>query len=53
MQQQNIRYLPVIDGSKPVAVVSVRDLLNEAVAHHARIISEIERARLEIFTSMA
>jgi CBS domain-containing protein len=53
MQQYNIRYLPVMDGGKPVAVVSVRDLLNEAVAHHARIISEIERARLEIFTSMA
>ena len=36
-----------------IAVVSIRDLLAEAVAHHARIIAELERERLTIFTSMA
>jgi hypothetical protein len=43
----------VIDREKPVAVVSIRDLLGEAVAHHARIIAELERERLTIFTSTA
>jgi len=53
MHQHGIRHLPVIDGEKPVAVVSIRDLLGEAVAHHARIIAELERERLTIFTSTA
>lgn len=53
MHQHRIRHLPVIDGGKPVAVVSIRDLLSEAVAHHARIIAELERERLTIFTSTA
>ena len=53
MHRHGIRHLPVLDGGKPVAVVSIRDLLSEAVAHHAKIIDELERERLEIFTSMA
>lgn len=53
MHQHGIRHLPVVDNGKAVAVVSIRDLLGEAVAHHARIISELERERLTIFTSTA
>jgi len=53
MHQHGIRHLPVIDKAKPIAVVSIRDLLGEAVAHHARIIAELERERLTIFTSTA
>ena len=53
MHQHGIRHLPVIDREKPVAVVSIRDLLGEAVAHHARIIAELERERLTIFISTA
>jgi CBS domain-containing protein len=53
MHQHRIRHLPVVDHGKVVAVVSIRDLLGEAVAHHARIISELERERLTIFTSTA
>ena len=53
MHQHGIRHLPVIDNGKVVAVVSIRDLLSEAVAHHAKIIAELERERLTIFTSMA
>jgi CBS domain-containing protein len=53
MHQHRIRHLPVVDGGKVVAVVSIRDLLGEAVAHHAKIISELERERLTIFTSTA
>ena len=53
MHQHGIRHLPVIERGKPVAVVSIRDLLSEAVAHHAKIIAELERERLESFTSTA
>lgn len=51
MHQHGIRHLPVMDDRKVVAVVSIRDLLREAVAHHAKIIAELERERLTIFTS--
>ena len=53
MHQHGIRHLPVVDSGKAVAVVSIRDLLGEAVAHHAKIIAELERERLTIFTSTA
>src|SRR6185436_15294062 len=53
MHQHTIRHLPVIDNGRPVTVVSIRDLLSEAVAHHAKIIAELERERLTIFTSTA
>ena len=53
MHQHGIRHLPVVGRNKPIAVVSIRDLLSEAVAHHAKIISELERERLESFTSTA
>jgi CBS domain-containing protein len=53
MHQHSVRHLPVIDGSRVVAVVSVRDLLREAVTHNAKIIAEVELERLTMFTSMA
>jgi CBS domain-containing protein len=53
MHQHGIRHLPVLDRGKVVAVVSIRDLISEAVAHHAKIIAELERERLTIFTSTA
>jgi len=53
MHQHGIRHLPVMDNGKPVTVVSIRDLLSEAVAHHARIITELERERMQAFTSTA
>jgi CBS domain-containing protein len=52
MHQHSIRHLPVVDGGKVIAVVSIRDLLREAVAHNAKIIADLERERLSIFTSM-
>ena len=36
MHQHRIRHLPVVDGGNVIAVVSIRDLLSEAVAHNAR-----------------
>ena len=53
MTVKRIRHLPVVDGDKVTAVVSIRDLLGEAVAHHAKIIAELERERLTMFTSTA
>ena len=53
MHQHNIRHLPVVDAGKVITVISIRDLLSEAVAHHAKIIAELERERMTIFTSTA
>jgi CBS domain-containing protein len=53
MHHHGIRHLPVLDGGKPFAVVSIRDLAAEAVTHHAKIIADLERERLTIFTSIA
>ena len=53
MHQHGIRHLPVIGSGAVIAVVSIRDLLREAVAHNAKVIAELEQERLSIFTSMA
>jgi CBS domain-containing protein len=53
MHQHAIRHLPVVENGVPVGVISIRDLLAEAVAHHARVIGELERERMTMFTSMA
>ena len=51
MHQHRIRHLVATDKGAPVAVVSIRDLLSESVNHHAKIIAELERERLTMFTS--
>jgi signal-transduction protein with cAMP-binding, CBS, and nucleotidyltransferase domain len=51
MHKHSIRHLPVVDNGKVIAVVSIRDLLSEAVAHNAKIIEKLELERLTIFTS--
>jgi CBS domain-containing protein len=53
MHQHSVRHLPVVDGGKVIAVVSIRDLLREAVTHNAKVIAKIELERLTMFTSMA
>jgi CBS domain-containing protein len=53
MHQHGIRHLPIVENGRPVTVISIRDLLSEAVSHHAKIIGELERERLTIFTSTA
>jgi CBS domain-containing protein len=52
MHQLGIRHLPVVDRGNVIAVLSIRDLLREAVAHNAKIIAELELERLGMFTSM-
>jgi CBS domain-containing protein len=53
MHSHHIRHLPVIENSVAIGVISIRDLLSEAVAHHARVIGELERERLTMTTSTA
>jgi CBS domain-containing protein len=51
MHDNSIRHLPIIDRDRVVAVISIRDLLSEAVSHHAKIIAALELERMTIFTS--
>jgi CBS domain-containing protein len=53
MHRHGIRHLPVVEQDQVITVVSIRDLLGEAVTHHAKVIEELERERLTIFTSTA
>jgi CBS domain-containing protein len=51
MHAHGIRHLPVLTQGRLVGVVSIRDLLREAVEHHTRIIGELERELMTMFTS--
>jgi signal-transduction protein with cAMP-binding, CBS, and nucleotidyltransferase domain len=53
MHEHGIRHLPVVDNNKAIGVISIRDLLREAVEHHAKVIRELERERLTMLTSTA
>jgi CBS domain-containing protein len=53
MHEHHIRHLPVIENGAAIGVISIRDLLSEAVAHHAKVIGELERERLTMLTSTA
>jgi signal-transduction protein with cAMP-binding, CBS, and nucleotidyltransferase domain len=53
MHEHGIRHLPITENGLAIGVISVRDLLGEAVAHHAKVIGELERERMTMLTSMA
>ena len=53
MHRHRIRHLPVVENDTPITIISIRDLLAEAVDHHARVIGELERERLTMFVSTA
>lgn len=53
MHLHGVRHLPVVENGAPITVISIRDLLAEAVEHHAKVISELERERLNMFVSTA
>jgi CBS domain-containing protein len=53
MHENRIRHLPVIERGTVIGVISIRDLLSEAVAHHTKVIAELERERLTMLTSTA
>ena len=51
MHTHGIRHLPVVEKDAVIGVISIRDLLSEAVAHHTKVISELERERMTMLTS--
>ena len=51
MNQHHIRHLPVLDGDRLVRVISIMDVLREAVAHHEKVVGELERERMNVFSS--
>jgi CBS domain-containing protein len=53
MHDHHIRHLPITENGVAIGVISVRDLLSEAVTHHANVIGELERERLTMLTSTA
>ena len=53
MHEHGIRHLPITENGVAIGVISVRDLLGEAVAHHAKVIGELERERMTMLISMA
>jgi signal-transduction protein with cAMP-binding, CBS, and nucleotidyltransferase domain len=53
MDTHHIRHLPLVENDTAIGVISVRDLLREAVAHHAKVIDELERERMTMLTSTA
>jgi signal-transduction protein with cAMP-binding, CBS, and nucleotidyltransferase domain len=53
MHEHRIRHLPIEENGLVIGIVSIRDLLGEAVAHHSKIIGELERERLTMTTSTA
>ena len=53
MHTHAIRHLPVVENNTAIGVISIRDLLAEVVAHHEKVISELERERMTTFTSTA
>ena len=53
MHDRSFRHLPVIDGDRLVGVLSLRDILKEIVAHHERLIRNLELERLTMLSSGA
>ena len=51
MDEHGARHLPVVEAARVVAVLSVRDLLREAVAYQRHLLAEMERERLTAYQS--
>lgn len=41
MRQKNIRHLPVVDGSKVLGMISMRDIMNDIITDHEQTISQL------------
>jgi len=50
MHAGGFRHLPVVADGKTIGVLSVRDLLREIVAHHERLIRDMELAKLTMMS---
>jgi CBS domain-containing protein len=52
MDRHGTRHLPVVEAGKVLAVISIRDLLHEAVSHHQVVLDEMDLERLSGSQSM-
>jgi CBS domain-containing protein len=50
MSANNFRHLPVVAEGKVLGVLSIRDLLKETVAHHERLIRDMELERMTMLS---
>jgi CBS domain-containing protein len=50
MNAGGFRHLPVVATGKTLGVLSIRDLLKEIVAHHERLIRDMELAKLTMLS---
>lgn len=41
MSQKKIRHLPVVDGSKVIGMISIRDIMDDIIADHEQTISQL------------
>jgi len=53
MHEHGFRHLPITENGVAIGVISIRDLMGEAVAHHAKVIGELERERMTMLVSTA
>ncbi|TAG84770.1 MAG: CBS domain-containing protein, partial [Burkholderiales bacterium] len=42
MSQKKIRHLPVVDGNTVIAMISIRDIMDDIIAQHEYTISQLE-----------
>jgi CBS domain-containing protein len=42
MSQKRIRHLPVIDGTKVLGLISIRDIMDDIIADHERTIADLQ-----------
>ena len=53
MTAEHVRHLPVLDQDRVVGVVSIRDLVKEAVSHYEEIVRDLDHDRLYLQTEEA
>ena len=53
MTAEHVRHLPVLDQGRVVGVVSIRDLVKEAVSHYEEIVRDLDYNRLYLRTEEA
>jgi CBS domain-containing protein len=53
MTAEHVRHLPVLDQGRVIGMVSIRDLVREAVSHYDHIVRDLEHDRLFLRTEEA
>ena len=50
MQKEHLRHLPVVEGDRLVAFLSIRDVLQEVISEEEHLIHDLEADRLMMTT---